>query len=144
MTSQHHQPDIVIPPTSVNAACKLWFVINGHYEPDPDPGSHWGVFWEPLDVKLGPDARPSCCYGDCIRFYDRSGNIADLVRHHSFIALHPHLVMLAWKWREVIGGRCEYHALSKRWCMRWAVATNTRFARMINEGWSNQQEKDSK
>lgn len=120
-------------PASISAECKLWRVSSGEYEPDADPQSKWGVFWEPLDVRLGPDARPHCCYGEHIAFYDHSGNrlLADLVQHYQFRAARPHLIFLAGKWREVVSGRCEHR--NGQWCMRWSVATHTRWARRLND-----------
>ena len=127
MTDANTEP----APASINAEAKLWRVNSGDYE--PEPGSrHAGVFWEPLHVRLGPDARPHCCYNSHVIFYDRTGNrlLADLVTHYGFMAPHPHLLFLAGKWREVVGGRCEHH--KGQWCMRWAVSTNTKWARMLN------------
>lgn len=122
------------PPNtaSIQAAFKCWHVNSGEYEPDPDPASHWGVFWEPLYVRLPASARPSCCYSDKIAFYDRSGNklLQDFVTHYQFIGVHPHLLWLEGKWREVVGGRVEFR--NGFWHMRWTVATNTRYARMLN------------
>ena len=60
-------------PASINAAFKCWWVNSGEFEQDPD-AAHWGVFWEPLDVDLPETAKPSCCYNDCIVFYDKTGN----------------------------------------------------------------------
>lgn len=117
-------------PASIGAACKLWYVHSGEYTQDPE--SHWGVFWEPLQVDLPATARPSCCYGDHVVFYDRSGNklLKDYVRHYDFIGAHPHVLHLAGAWREVVNGRVEYR--NGHWYMRWGVATNTRFARLLN------------
>jgi len=116
---------------SIHAAFKCWHVESGEFTPDEERPS-WGVFWEPLDVKLPPTAKPSCCYTNEIKFYDRSGNglLADYVRHYGFIGVHPHLLFLAGKWREVVGGRVECR--DGRWYMRWSVATNTRFAQLLN------------
>ena len=87
-----------VEPASINAACKLWFVNSGEYEPESG-SEHWGVFWEPLNVRLGSDARPHCCYNQHIAFYDHSGNrlLADLVQHYAFLGPHPHLLFLAGK-----------------------------------------------
>jgi hypothetical protein len=114
-------------PASITANCKMWRVNSGEYTTDED-SAHWGAFWEPLDVYLPESARPSCCFGDSIVFYDRTGNrlLKDFVRHYNFIGAHPHLLFLEGKWREVISGRCEYR--NNHWYMRWAVATNTAMA----------------
>lgn len=118
-------------PASINAAAKLWTVLSGEFEPDAD-SEHWGVFWEPLHVHLGPDAKPHCCYDRHIAFYDRTGNklLADLVQHYAFMACHPNLLFLAGKWREVVGGRCEHR--NGQWHMRWSVTTNTHWAMKLN------------
>lgn len=130
----HEEPMPTHPepvPASINAAAKLWVVNSGTFEPEPDRPS-WGVFWEPLSVRLGPDAKPHCCYTQHVAFYDRSGNklLADLVQCYAFMGLHPHLLLLAGKWREVVGGRVEFHA--GQWHMRWQVASNTKWARKLN------------
>ena len=116
---------------SITAAYKCWYVNSGEYTPD-DRSQHWGVFWEPLDVDLPENAKPSCCYTDSIVFYDRSGNklLKDFVRHFGFLGPHPHLLHIAGKWREVINGRVEFRA--GHWYMRWGVATNTMLARKLN------------
>lgn len=117
---------------SIRAEAKLWIVHSGEFELDRE-GSHWGVFWEPLHVKLGSDAKPHCCYNQHIAFYDRTGNklLADLVQHYGFAnSLHPHLLFLAGKWREVVSGRCEHR--NGQWHMRWSVATNTYWAMRLN------------
>lgn len=116
---------------SINAACKLWHVNSGEYEQD-EGSEHWGVFWEPLQVDLPESAKPSCFHGGGIVFYDRTGNklLCDYVRHYEFMGASPHLLQLAGKWREVVNGRCEYR--NGHWFMRWGVATNTRFALMMN------------
>ena len=122
-------------PASITAAAKLWTVNSGEYE--PGDGS-WGVFWEPLDVKLGPEAKPYCCYGELVAFYDQFGNrkLADLVHTYDFMSnVFPHLLFLEGKWREVVGGRCEFHG--DQWCMRWSVATNTKWAEILNEAERN-------
>lgn len=119
-------------PASINAMFKCWHVNSGEYEPDADPQSKWGAFWEPLKVDLPDTAKPSCCYSDCIAFYDRSGNrlLRDFVRHYQFMGVHPHLLWLDGMWREVVNGRVEYR--DGHWYMRWGVATNTKYARMLN------------
>lgn len=122
-------------PASINAAFKCWHVNSGEYVPDEDSESKWGTFWEPLQVDLPASARPSCCYVNSIIFYDRTGNkmLKDHVRHFGFMGPHPHLLYLSGKWREVINGRVEYR--DGQWYMRWGVATNTRFALLLNAGW---------
>ena len=129
------EQSVVMPPASINATFKCWYVNSGAYTQDAD-SNHWGAFWEPLRVNLPETARPSCCYNDSIVFYDRSGNklLADYVRHYGFISVHPHLLWLDGKWREVVNGRVEFR--DGQWYMRWGVATNTRFAEVLNAGWS--------
>lgn len=118
-------------PASITAQAKLWRVDSGEHEIIPDSLS-WSIIWQPLDVRLGPDAKPSCFLGDKIVFYDRSGNklLHDLVQHYDFMGLHPHLLFVAGKWREVVGGRCEYHKGS--WAMRWSLSTGTHWAGILN------------
>jgi hypothetical protein len=118
-------------PASVSAAFKCWCVNSGEYTPD-EHSEHWGVFWEPLQVDLPETARPACCYTDSIIFYDRTGNklLKDHVRHFGFIEPFPNLLHVAGKWREVFNGRVEYR--DGRWYMRWGVATNARFAKLLN------------
>lgn len=125
------EPVTELQPASINAECKLWRVNSGTYEPEPE-SKHWGTFWEPLNVRLGPDARPYCCLGDSIQFFDRSGNkvLSDMVQHYAFMGLHPHLLYLNGMWREVLGGRCEYR--DGQWCMRWNVSTATKWAVRLN------------
>lgn len=127
-----HEPQAA----SISACCKLWYVNSGEYTQDED-SQYWGAFWEPLKIDL-PDpesARPSCCYGNHIVFYDRSGNklLKDYVTTYDFIGLHPHLLYLEGKWREVVNGRVENR--DGQWYMRWGVATNTRHSKMINAGY---------
>ncbi len=119
-------------PASINAAFKCWWVNSGEFEPD-DEGSHWGVFWEPLYVDLPESAHPSCCLGQDIVFYDKTGNklLKDHVRHYGFMGASPHLLNLNGMWREVVGGRVEYRP-NLGWYMRWSVVTNSRFAMMLN------------
>jgi len=119
-------------PASINAAFKCWWVNSGEFEQDPE-AEHWGVFWEPLDVKLPDTAKPSCGMLNEIRFYDRTGNqlLEESVRHYDFIGPHPHLLHLKGRWREVISGRVERRE-GKGWYMRWSVVTNSRFAMMLN------------
>jgi hypothetical protein len=117
-------------PASISAAAKLWVVNSGEFE--RESGS-WGVFWEPLAVRLGPDAKPSTCYGRFVAFYDRTGNglLADMVQHYDFKAsLFPHLLLIEGRWWEVVGGRCEHR--KGQWAMRWSVSTATRWARKLN------------
>lgn len=122
-------------PASINACCKLWHVNSGEFTRDED-APHWGAFWEPLNVNLPESARPSCCYGRDIIFYDRTGNklLVDHVRHYDFMGPHPHLLYVGDAWREVVSGRVEYR--DGNWYMRWAVATNTRFALLANKAQS--------
>ena len=126
---------IVMPPASISAEFKCWRVNTGAYTPD-EKYENWGVFWEPLQVDLPESAKPSCCYGNSIVFYDRTGNklLCDYVRHYEFMGPHPHLLWLDGKWREVVNGRCEYR--DGQWFMRWGVAVNTRYAEILNAGWS--------
>ena len=116
---------------SISAACKLWYVTSGEFTPDDD-SQYWGAFWEPLKIDLPETARPSCCYTNSIVFYNKSGNklLKDYVSHYSFTGVHPHLLNLAGKWREVVNGRVEYR--NGQWFMRWGVATNTRWAKTLN------------
>ena len=60
-------------PASIHAHAKLWTVLSGEYEQETE---FWGVFWEPLAVRIGPDARPQTCYSEHVAFYDRSGPMA--------------------------------------------------------------------
>ena len=117
---------------SINAAFKCWCVNSGEFEQDPE-AEHWGVFWEPLDVNLPDSARPSCCLGQDIVFYDKTGNklLKDHVRHYGFMGAHPHLLNVNGRWREIVSGRVEYRD-GKGWYMRWTVVTNSRFAMMLN------------
>lgn len=119
---------------SITAFAKLWTVNSGEFTQDND-APHWGAFWEPLKVDLPETAKPSCCYGNHIVFYDSSGNklLKDYVTTYDFCNVHPHLLYLSGKWREVVNGRVEYRG--GQWYMRWAVATNTRHARMMNAGY---------
>lgn len=116
---------------SITAFCKAWIVNSGEFTQDED-SPHWGAFWEPLKVDLPETAKPGCCYGNHIVFYDRSGNklLKDYITTYELMAPHPHLLYLAGKWREVVNGRVEYR--EGQWFMRWGVATNTRFAIAMN------------
>jgi hypothetical protein len=128
-------------PLSINAACKLWWVNSGKFEPEPAP-SHWGYLWEPLDGDFPPGARPHTCFLDQVVFYDRTGNQrlhADTVHHHGLVEPYPTLLFVADRWREVLSGSVIYH--DGRWNMRWLLATNTRFSQMMNAGfetWRNE------
>jgi hypothetical protein len=121
-------------PASINAFFKCWIVNSGEFTQDND-APHWGAFWEPLKLDLPDTAKPSCCYGNQIVFYDRTGNklLKDYVTTYDFIGPHPHLLFLEGKWREVVNGRVEYR--DGQWFMRWTVVTNSRIARMMNAGW---------
>lgn len=122
-------------PMSVRAVAKCW-ECDAEFERDGPEGSHWVVFWEPLNCDAPPDARPYVYGTGQIDFYDCTGNrmIEKNILFHSLNSTFPHMLLMRdGVWREAMPGQVVYH--DGRWQVRHRAASNTRMAAAMNAGW---------
>ena len=115
---------------SLNAAFKCWYVNSGTFVPCED-SPYWGWFYEPLRVGLGEDVRVSCSLGGLVVFHNKTGNkcLAE-TRHYDFMTSYKNLLWLDGLWRQVMSGQVIFE--HGEWSMRWNVATNTKWAQLLN------------